>query len=435
MYCYRLFVLFLLIHCADAFVTFGPGRRPWYHLAANSSPSSVEADPLLLEEIRSMRIKDIKNELSSLRITTTDVFEKEELVQRLCKARLERQKTNGRTDRGSNEQTTQPREGVIQAPLYLTSLDRSSKVAAVNLPGDGGLTIDQGEQPYATIKIEVEDKNGGSSYTLSLLLDTACSGFVLRPEVVKRYNLPSYSTPVTMTGAGGTSATTGLTQLQCFRVGGESFGPLPAAVQDIGALPASLDGIIGLSFLNQFAAVEMDFRQGLLSFFRKPPSQRSDLKIVATSDMRMLPRLGIYTTDVHLGGRGPVRMLVDTGAACTLLNWKGVAALGLSRDSNFISRLQSPMGAMGSDSIAVQLTHRLNVSSKLDLGHPSSNNPGLSLSKSTRLSVDIGSVPVLDNLESEGVGGILGVDALLRCAVVRLDFRSPLSLTLLNQKD
>ena len=32
-----------------------------------------------------------------------------------------------------------------------------------------------------------------------------------------------------------------------------------AACQDIGALPSGLDGILGLSFLNQFACVDFDF--------------------------------------------------------------------------------------------------------------------------------------------------------------------------------
>ena len=40
-------------------------------------------------------------------------------------------------------------------------------------------------------------------------------------------------------------------------------------------------------------------------------------------------------------------MLFDNGASSTLLNWIGVQELGLSK------------GAIGSDNIAIQLTHRL----------------------------------------------------------------------------
>jgi hypothetical protein len=47
---------------------------------------------------------------------------------------------------------------------------------------------------------------------------------------------------------GGKIGTTGLTQLFWFSLGGQTFGPLSVAVQDIGTLPESLDGIVRLSF-------------------------------------------------------------------------------------------------------------------------------------------------------------------------------------------
>ena len=73
-----------------------------------------------------------------------------------------------------------------------------------------------------TIQIEVV-QDGSSSFPLSLLRDTACSGFVLRPSVVQKYNLRELDTPITMTGAGGTSGGTGLTQIDKFVFGDETF--------------------------------------------------------------------------------------------------------------------------------------------------------------------------------------------------------------------
>ena len=78
--------------------------------------------------------------------------------------------------------------------------------------------------------------------------------------MVKQHKLPELSTPVTTTGAGGTAGGTGLTQIDKFKFGGDTYDPLPTAVQDIGALPSTLEGIIGLSFLSQFACVEMNFQ-------------------------------------------------------------------------------------------------------------------------------------------------------------------------------
>ena len=411
----------------NAFVSLGRSSTN----IGRGSPQWAAAETRSLEELRSMSIRDLKDELTSLRISTKDAFEKEELVQRLLHAR--QQAVNGSSP--NNAPTTAPAKedaDAIQVPLYLTYMDRNMKVGAVNLPNGEGIAIESSEQPYATIQLTLPNANG-QQRPLTLVLDTACSGFVLRPEVVQKYNLPSYSTPVTMTGAGGTGAATGLTQLERFYLGDECFGPLPAAVQDIGVLPSSLDGIIGLSFLNQFACVELDFRTGVVKFFRERPSPRDDdMSIVCESDMKMIG-LGIYTANVFLGGRGPVSMLVDTGAACSLLSWKGVADLGLSEDSNFVQPLQTRMGAMGSDNAAFQLTHRLNISSKLELGKKDSYT-GISLADKSRLSVDVGRIPLLESLQTEGVGGILGIDALMRCAVVRIYCRDSPKIEMMNDK-
>ena len=405
--------------CSKAFVI--SSRRIGRGAVARRWASPTDATGLE-EEIRSMSIRDLKNQLATLRIPTKDAFEKEELVQRVLKARRQH---NG-TSQETSATTSVEKSNAIQVPLFLTYMDRNMKVGAVNLPDGEGISIEPSEQPYSTIQITLPPHER----PLTLLLDTACSGFVLRPEMVQKYNLPSYCTPVTMTGAGGTDSATGLTQLEQFQLGDETFGPLPAAVQDIGALPSGLDGIIGLSFFNQFACIELDFRAGAVSFFRARPPPRDDMSVVCEADMKMI-RLGIYTANVFLGGRGPVNMLVDTGAACSLLSWKGVADLGLSKDSNFVQPLQTRMGAMGSDNMAIQLTHRLNISSKLELGKKDSC-PGISLADKSRLSVDVGRIPLLENLQTEGVGGILGIDALMRCAVVRVYCRDSPKIIMLD---
>jgi len=369
-----------------------------------------------------MRVKEIKAELSKLNIPTRDLFEKEDLVKRLLEVRK-----NGRNLENVREPATSSSTGsdVLVAPLYFANMDSELKVAAVNM--DGGIRVDPSDQPYATVEFEVTSGGaGGNPFKLRLLLDTACSGFVLRPSVVEKYNLPKISTPVTMTGAGGTVGATGLTQLSKFSLGGESFGPLPAAVQDIGALPSTLDGIVGLSFLGNFAAVDMDFAKGEISLHKRCSTiadVAGDRTLVARGTMDLIPQLGIYTVEVILGSRGPVKMLVDSGAASTFLNWKGVSDLGLSTsDNSFLQRLSNPMGAMGSDNIAMQLTHRIGVSSSLNLGPNGGTYPGLSLKEAKRLKIDIGNIAILETIKGHNVGGILGIDALMRATCVRLIF-------------
>lgn len=397
-------------------------------------PLRSSSSSSLLEEIIAMRVSDIKKELQERNISTLDVYEKEELVKRLLLARKNNVTSSDppQASEVTNGESNSNKNLIVTTPLYFTSMDRNLRIASVT--GDGGITVDANQQPYATLKLQViqpssnNNSKDATTFSLSLLIDTACSGFVLRPQVQKRYNLPSFQTPVTMTGAAGVSQATGLTQIDRFTVGNRSFGPLPAAVQDIGGLPSSLDGILGLSFLSQFAAFELDFRSGSISLYPDKSSlpSRSDETILANAKMTMLGSLGIFTVPVYLGGRGPVQMLVDTGAACTLLNWRGVSDLGLSVDSPKLSRIPIPTGAMGSDNIAIQLSHRLFVSSAMCVGGTSL--AGISFAGAQRLSIDVGNIPVIDRLP--GVGGILGADSLMRCGVVRISCKEPPTIAL-----
>jgi hypothetical protein len=160
-----------------------------------------------------------------------------------------------------------------------------------------------------------------------------------------------------------------------------------------------------------------------LNLFKKgsQPSNGSsnDLSVVAQAKLSRTP-IGVWTADVMLDGRGPVKMLVDTGASSSILNWKGVADMGLSRSSNGISPIAT-MGAMGADNMALALTHRFTVQRRYNLVSGSgSSSPGVPVGD-TPANVDIGDIPVLAQLLSSGVGGILGADLLMRCDMVRLN--------------
>lgn len=419
----------------EAFQVYSPlptSLLPRTKLYTAAAEGNASVDSSALEEIRSMRVKELKEELKELKISTADVFEKEELVQRLYRSRLSSASASS-SSRTSTKPASNHVEDAIRGPLLFVSMDAGRRVAANN---DRGITIDPSNQPYASIQVQVPSTSGKSDFfKLTLLVDTACSGLVLRPSVVQKYNLPSISNPVTMTGAGGTTGATGLTQLNRLKWGGESFGPMPAAVQDIGALPTQLDGIIGLSFLNQFACVEMDFRDKSLVLYKKErrPPIPNGLAVVAVAEMK-LAQLGIWVADVLLDGRGPVTMLVDSGAANTFLNWKGVEALGLSRDSPLVRPTPTPTGALGSDNVAMELTHRIMVQQNVNLGRPTTTqSSGLTLASGNEINVDIGNIAVLDALASDNCAGILGIDVLMQCKLARFTFNGPVPrVSLLN---
>ncbi len=417
----------------------------------------------LLESLRSLRVKEIKSELDARGISTRDAFEKEELVQRLYMAKVsasdgnnstmkkkkkkKRRQYDGDND-GINEtiendtitddikhdvsampQSTQDN---IFIPFQYFSLEASKSVAAAN---SQDIYIRPSEGKYAAIKVTFQQTQSSSSASLNLLVDTACSGLVISPNSVQRVNrecpgmFQMQSVGATMTTAGGSQGA-GVAKWDTSTnmiVGGVVVSPANgsmsnlAAVQDIGALPSGLDGIIGLSFLNQFTTVDFDFANGRLCLYKKDedpalPSNKGQLSIVAQGRLA-LTRLGIYTTQTSLGGRGPVSMLVDTGAASTFLNWNGVSQLNLSRESPLVNPIAASIGAMGADNMALQLTHRF-VLKRWNLSTENSYSPA-GLPCLDGVNIDIGELPVLEQLKGDGVGGILGADLLMMCDVVR----------------
>ena len=201
----------------------------------------------------------------------------------------------------------------------------------------------------------------------------------------------------------------------------------PVAIQDIGALPHELDGIIGLSFLNQFKSVEFDFRHNELVLSKNAPRViPSGIEVLSEADVKLC-RLGVWSIDVTLDGRGPVKMLLDTGAASTYLNWPGVTNLNMNWNHPLISRNSHNLGAMGADNNAMALTHRFVAQRWFQIcavtGSPIwLSNRGLDLKEMGPVNIDIGDLPVLEQLKGEHVNGILGNDLLMRCDLLRLTF-------------
>mmetsp|Transcript_2439 Transcript_2439/g.5119 ORF Transcript_2439/g.5119 Transcript_2439/m.5119 type:complete len:534 (-) Transcript_2439:6134-7735(-) len=403
---------------------------------SDADAEKTESVESLLDEINGMRVKEIKNELKSLGVGTEDVFEKKELVERLAKARKgeikseirgganSKQRSNGDSSAASSSASG---EG-IEVPLVFYSLESFSSVDASNTAQSVYVRPSPGQ--FACIKAELP--NPGR--TLTLLVDTACTGLVLRPSTVQRLGIPNLSNALgSMNAAGGNVANAAVAQVESLKIGSINVGAMPAAVQDIGAMPSPIDGIIGLSFLKEFATVDMCFSTGRLSLFRRNlnPPVGSDTKKVtelAKTQMRMT-RLGIWTASVLLDGRGPVTMLVDTGAASTILNWKGLEQMGLDRSSPQVGPTPQEIGAIGADNVALRLTHRYVLKDGFNLvegrskGDENASLPGVSMKDGATINIDIGSIPVLDSLGSEGVGGILGADLLMRCDLVRLNFK------------
>ena len=444
----------------------------------DDSPSS------LMDSLRPMRARELKSELDALRVNTRDVFEKEELVRRLYDARMLQRRTAGDDvgddndgERGEGKTRKKKRRryddyddyddadfeisasGIaaargsdvvgrwtITTPFTYYELGPSrSVVAARNGADDGTVYIRPSPGRYASIKVRLLNKKASSSddetiVEWTLLVDTACTGLVLSPNAVRRANEKRPDTiriannAGTMTMAGSSSlGTTSVARWDerdaKMTVGGvEIDGNNVAACQDIGALPAGLDGILGLSFLGEYACVDFDFANDELRLDREHRDPRGPSYVddgAAARGALALTRLRVYAADVILDGRGPVRMLVDTGAASTFLNRRGVADMRLSLSSSTqIEPIRGEMiGAMGADNLALRLTHRYQLKRRWNLVAENTAVAdfcaGIELKEGGVRNIDIGDLPVLEALGGDGVGGILGADLMMMCGVVR----------------
>jgi hypothetical protein len=178
--------------------------------------------------------------------------------------------------------------------------------------------------------------------------------------------------------------------------------------------------------------LELDFLNKRVTFSKganRSPS--GNLNIVAQAPLGILPERRLYTVDVYFDGKGPVSMLVDTTASVTMLSWKGVDALGLSRDIKYLQQVGPETGNTESESKAAQLTHRLTVNSLFQLGD---KTMGLSL-EGNQLAIAVGSIPDLDDYDNTGrLAGVLGIDVLLRFSVCRIEYQEnpPITLLLAN---
>jgi hypothetical protein len=289
--------------CSNAFTLSSPSSRstsplPRIYSSARQLSSAAKDDDELLQSIHSLKASEIKTQLESLNISTVDVFEKEELVQRLFCARLSsngvetaekkpRKKKKRRSYDGEDDlivdQNGHDASTVTSssAAIHETSTKTNNIDATIKVPFRYFL-LDSNKQlqdrtstdiyirpspgKYAAVKVKLQSKTSAAAVEYTLLVDTACSGLVLSPQAVSRSNglIQTLSGAASMTAAGGNQsgydvATWGDGSAVEFIVGGFDVNHMKdissvmniAAINDIEALPEGLDGILGLSFLNK----------------------------------------------------------------------------------------------------------------------------------------------------------------------------------------
>ncbi len=407
-----------------------------------SDPSAIDTQSIL-DKIKRMRVKEIKQQLEEVNISTTDCFEKEELIQRLYTYKLSSKKKEGNSYQNSNVSnnvdSNDNDDAFIRIPMDFHSL--TTTPVKSNNSNDLYLRPSPGKFPSISITLPTKGNK-----KLNLLVDTACSGILLRPSIIQNLQLPKINTGVTMTAAGGTvtADNNSVCRLDCIQLNDKHQTILKDFIvvgQDIGSLPSILDGIVGLSFLERYFSVSFDFEFGELVLLKeKRKLTQFDNPMVydvVAETLLTRSRMSVYIASVTLDGRGPVKMIVDTGAASTFLNWKGAKDMNIDRNHPLVSFNTEAIGVMGADNNALALTHRFVLKRRFNFqsGGKATTTvgmfaPGLDIvenGNTSGMNIDIGDLPVLETMRSEDVGGILGSDLLMRADVVHFSDLKDLS--------
>jgi hypothetical protein len=214
-------------------------------------------------------------------------------------------------------------------------------------------------------------------------------------------------------------------------------------------------GCLGMDILSSFDFVEFDFDREIMRLVagRTATNDHDEFSILAESALTALPLLTgedmdeeLYTLPLRVDGRGPANLLISTSLPTTIMTWKGVNdGLGLSVHSHEISDIEGTFSLYST--VASHLTHYLTVSRKLELGNgrrtiaslmnqhdfdPSApailpSLPGLT-GGVVGMTIPVGQFPTnighnehLNRaFERKRTGGIIGMDVLSKCSVLRL---------------
>lgn len=212
-------------------------------------------------------------------------------------------------------------------------------------------------------------------------------------------------------------------------------------------------GYLGMDVLSTFDSVDFDFEQNVLRLHTGDPQSphfvMAEAKIQPLSLTADLPDL--YTLPLRVDAKGPANMLISTALPNTVMTWKGVNdSLGLSRHSNEISDIESTFSPYST--VASHFTHHLTVHRKLDFGSGkrlirlsdmiTDDSPSLpGLPHLVGMDIPVGQFPtnighneeLNKAFERKRTGGIIGMDILSRCSVLRLALDRTMEIQMISR--
>ena len=247
---------------------------------------------------RAMRVKTLKERLSSMNLRHDDCLEKSELVDRAARAWLTRAE------------------------------NRAARLPLRQLGNAGGMSPRSG---YAVVTLDV----GGEIGLCDFVIDTGATTALITPKVLEMLDAGRVREGAAVRGLTGTGETLRqkVTVTEA-RLGSETFD-LDAVVTDLSAvgLPPTIGGLLGLDWLGKYE-VEFDFSASTITFWPRGSVSWGALDVDELVRVTLgTHKVGLKTVRCTLNDAAPVDAIVDMGSFFSVVNWMASAAAGVGPDS------------------------------------------------------------------------------------------------------
>lgn len=296
-----------------------------------------------MREVQQLRVKVIKEELLSCGMGFADCFEKEDLVQRLAEARVNKKK---KMTQASSPTSTAVGNGTAF---------NAKKLSLFEMPLQFVRMSPLEPRQHIILKVSI-----GGQGPFDFMLDTGSDESLITPQLAYGKLGITKGSGTASVGLGGMGVPGGsfaMVDIPEVKLGSYSCGQMKAVVMDLSYTRLPIYGIAGLNLLSRFD-IDFQFPKRSMTFYKAGAVGRGEINTAGLSEIQNGRRLQfkLPTLQVRINGGPPEDVILDMGASASLMSWKAAGRAGLTRTSPGIMQKGLAATGIGGKSISLAST-------------------------------------------------------------------------------